>query len=70
MLRIRRNIPLIIEGMLDFNFFMNDLVYFMRNDNRRDQEIMLTALQPGFNLSFAEKYSLKSAASYYKFSNL
>lgn len=52
------------------DFFMNDLVYFMKNDSRTDKQVVLAAFQPGVNLALDDSINLKSAVTYNRFYNM
>jgi hypothetical protein len=47
--------------------FANALFFWMRNDTRSDKQPMMFAVQPGVNLTLADKYSIKAAVADYVF---
>ncbi|HNX82241.1 MAG TPA: putative porin, partial [Candidatus Omnitrophota bacterium] len=52
------------------NFFMNNLMFVLKNDSRTDKQPFMAALQPGFTYAITDTMNLKSALTYYKFQSV
>ncbi len=52
------------------DLFINELIFFLKNDSRTDKQPFLNAFQPGLNYAINDKASLKSAFTYYKFESV